>query len=532
MIKVITDDILTLKEEDYNRDVILGVLENSKEAKLGILRNGKIIKVLTYDDIYSGRKVREKCLLHSERVFEEALAEYNRYEEKEGRCIPVYNGSDSLEYILQYGKNRVDDNEESYVEEYLSYDINDENMDFDLLNRADTFIFYELEEYTYQIARIILKHFPEKQVFFTDLKVRMFFREEDVAVAAIEQIYLKHIGTGMHSIMMIDSNKDFGPHNPLRFLFKTYHSLEVMTSLFWSCHRTSFGDRNADKTFFWIHSPLGAGHGFTDLIKYPLFKAIMARSKGIIPVIDLSVKDDDNVFSHGNGDNVWEYYMEQPFDVSVEEVLESKNVIVHDGTIMDRFNPFSMEVEYFIDWGEMLDSYLKLNAETQDYIDAQCDKYIKKGEKVLGVIAHPPHYGIGVYEFMEPVSFLEIVQTEFLNGGYDKLFLNTENQEIYEMFMGSDIGNKIVYVSQKRTKNEDFLIDGKYVSGFDEDNLKTFTRIIAAGEDSYERERRYLSVIYILSKCDMLMASGSCGGFRLAHALHKGNVQKTWVYNG
>ncbi len=531
MIKVITDGILTLNEETYNRDAVLSVLEGDKETKLGILKNGKVIKVLSYEDISSGREVREKYLLHSESVFEEALAEYNRYEEKEGRCIPVYNSADELEYILQYGKNRVDDTEESYVKEFLSYDINDGNMDFSLLNRADTFIFYELEEYTYQIARIILSHFPEKQVFFTDFKAQMFFREEEAVVATIEQIYLEHIGSEMHSIMMIDSNKDFGSHNPLRFLFKTYHSLEVMTSLFWSCHRTSFGNKNPDKTFLWIHSPLGAGHGFTDLIKYPLFKAIMAWRKGIIPVIDLSVKNDDNVFSHGNGDNVWEYYMKQPFDVSVEEVLESKNVIIHDGTIMDRFNPFNMEVEYFIDWSKMLDSYLELNAETQRYVDAQCDKYIKKEEKILGVIAHPVHYGIGVYNFMEPAAFLETVRTEFFDGGYDKLFLNTENQEIYEMFMGSDIGDRIVYVSQKRTKNEDFLLDGKYVSGSDEDNLKTFTRIIAAGEDSYERERRYLSVVYILSKCDTLMASGSCGGFRLAHALHKGGGQKTWVYN-
>ena len=527
MIKVITDDLLTLAEENYNREVVLNLLKGHQEVKLGILRDGKVIKVYGFEDLVSSRQVPEGGLRHSTQVFEEALCEYKKYEDKEGLCIPVHNQDGEVEYILEYSKNRVDFKEVGFVREFLSYDINDKNIDFDLVKRADVFIFSELEEYTYQTARIILKHFPERKIFFTDHKANMFFENQPVVVASLEEIYLKHIGRELHSVMLIDSDKNFGPHNPSRFLFKKYHSLEVMTSLFWSCQRTSFGEKNKDKTYLWIHSPLGSEHGFTDLVKYPLFKAIMAMEKGIIPVIDLSVKNDNNLFSRGNGDNVWEYYMEQPFEVTVDELMESKNVIVHDCTIMDRFNPYNMEVEYFINWTEMLESYMKLNTDTLNYVNGQCERYVTEGVKMLGVIGHPPHYGaaVEVYQFMEPRPFFETVQEEFLNGGYDKIFLNTEDQEIFDMFMSSDIGKAVVYIPQRRTNKKEYFRDGEVVCS------DIATQIVAGEENLCERERRYLSIIFILSKCQTLMASGSCGAVRFAHALHQGGGQRVWIYN-
>lgn len=55
MIKVITDDLLTLAEENYNREVVLNLLKGHQEVKLGILRDGKVIKVYGFEDLVSNR---------------------------------------------------------------------------------------------------------------------------------------------------------------------------------------------------------------------------------------------------------------------------------------------------------------------------------------------------------------------------------------------------------------------------------------------------------------------------------------------
>lgn len=528
MIHVVTEEILTIDKDSYSRDAILEILADYKGIKIGILENGSVVSILSYRDILEERSVPIKYLVHSKYVFDEALAEFRKYENRDELCIPVYNSDRStLEYILQYKKNRVDEREQGYVREFLNYNIEDEFIDLEFINRADTFIFYELEEYTYQIARIILKNYPQKQICFLSEKAKFFFEDEKhVLINSIGKLYLEHNEIFCQSTMFIDSNKQFGEHNPMRFLKKDFHSLEIMTSLFWSCQRLELGTDNEEKTYLWIHCKLGNEHGFTDLIKYPLFKVIAALKKGIIPVIDLSVPGDRTHFSYGNGDNIWEFYMEQPARISVEEVKKNKNVIVHDCEIMDRFNPYNMEVEYFVNWNEMLEKYLKLNKETEEYIEQQCKKYIDETESILGVIGHPPHFGSGLneYRIMEMKPFFEKVKEEFVKGNYDKIFLNTESEEVFQLFIESELGSKVIFIPQRRTRKEEFIKNDQMVSVDEE------SQIIAGNENLCERERRYLSIIYILSKCQMLISSTNCGALRLANALHKGENQNIWVY--
>lgn len=528
MIHVVIEEILTIDKNKYNRRAVLETLTGYENIKLGILKDGKVVSILSYKDIAEKRNIPEKYLIHNEDVFAMALKEFQKYENREGLCIPVYNSKeDTLEYILQYKKNRVDDQERGYVREFLDYNIEDEFIDLDFINRANTFIFYELEEYTYQIARIILNNYPKKQVCFLNDKAKLFFGDnKHVLIEPIGKLYLEHKDIFSQSVMFVDSSKQFGAHNPTRFLKKEVHSLEVMTSLFWSCQRLELGACNEENTYLWIHCKLGNEHGFTDLIKYPLFKAIAALKKGILPVIDLSVPGDRTHFSQGNGENIWEFYMEQPAGISVEEVKKSKNVIVHDCEIMDRFNPYNMEVEYFINWQEMLEKYLKLNKKTEKYIAQQCERYIDGKEHVLGVIGHPPHFGKGLneYKIMEIEPFFKKVREEFIRGCYEHIFLNTESEEIFQLFMKSELGKNVIFIPQHRTRKEEFIKGDRIVSVDEESS------IIAGNENLCERERRYLSIIYILSKCQTLMASTSCGALRLANALNKEGNQKVWVY--
>ncbi len=530
MIQILMEETLTVEEQSFDRLILLNLIHDYKNVKIGVQREGKIVKVLTYQDLETGRSVPEGFLIHSVDIFEKALEIFRGCEDREGLCLPVFSeDSNDILYLLQYSKNRVDATEKGYVGEFLEYDIENPFIDYDLLSRADVYFFYGFEEYTYQIARIILRKYPGKKVFFQDARANLFFSgNEDVVITTIGEAYLNYPEFRSKSVLMIDSDKLFGPYDVRKVLNKHYHSLQVMTSLFWSCKRVELGQEYPEKTFYWIHCPLGNDHGFVDLIKYPLYKAVMAIRKGMIPVIDLSVEGDKTHYSNTGGENVWEFYMKQPTSATVEDIKKAKNIVVCDECIMERFNPYNMEVEYMIQWRQMLKEYFFLNEETSSYVENQYHKFIPGHLKVLGVVAYSDKEN-GIYDgstFMTNADFIRKVEEIFQEKNYDKIFLNAKNEDVYQMFLGSKVGGHVIAIPQHRMDSSVFWQNGEKLS------VDKIIELTVGEEDLKERERRYFSILYILSKCQGLVSSGSNGATRMAQALRETEYEDLWIYNG
>ena len=95
----------------------------------------------------------------------------------------------------------------------------------------------------------------------------------------------------------------------------------------------------------------------------------------------------------------------------------------------------------------------------------------------------------------------------FAKGGYDGIFLATEDASVFDTFMASDLKDKIFYVEQER------------ISYDPTDTSKRFLADIYKEEkerDGYAENLRYLGIIYILSKGSALLSTTLCGAAKMA----------------
>lgn len=399
-------------------------------------------------------------------------------------------------------------------------------MDFELIERGNVFIFNTFEEYTYAIARILQMNFSEKYVFFLDPKAALFFEDNErlSVLPNMQSFYLEYKHLLNKSIFLIDSQRKC-KYNFDNWISKKYCSLELMTSLFWCCDVVSFGEKNPDKIFYLIKNPLGGG-GLADLIKFTLFRVEMVCQKNVsyIPVVDLSLKDDDNQFTHGNGDNAWTYFFEPVSEYSLEEVYQSKNVIISKDRL-EFFNPYLNEQRTCANWREMFRKYLKFNKASEEYVQNMFSQiYPSEQERVLGVIGRGTDYNNPkarmVPRPMDPAIFLANVEQQFVRGKYDKIFLATEDAQVFDLFMQSSLKDYIFYIEQERFDYSDPTNKELYLA-----DIKR-----RAEHDGYTDNLRYLSVLYTLSKCNGLMSTCICGAANVALALNDGMYEEVKIF--
>ena len=522
MITIHTNEILKIVEGSYHIETLKTLMQNYPNISIGIYRNGRIIQLMTKQDILQDKPVLSCTLRHNENIFDQARELFYSFPENVYSCIPVIDASGAFIYYLSNELNQV--SEQDYVSNFEQYDIKDPHIDYELVSRGDVFLFSKFEEYSYQIARIILDKFPDKYVFFLDPTADMFFTDSPHLhiLNSIHDFYLQYKNLLHKSIFLVHSEKNFS-HDYTRFVTKTYSSLEIMTSLFWACDIVSYGEKNPEKTFYLIKNPLENG-GLADLIKFTLFRIAMISQKPrhFIPVIDLSLKD-DNQFNRGNGDNAWTYFFDQLTDIPLEEVYQSKNVIISNNQL-ELFNPYVQEQAYFIKWTDMFQRYLKINDTTQKYIEEMYTSIIpNKNERIMGVIGRGTDYncsrGRWVTTPMEPNSFLNQVIQLFSAWECSAIFLATEDAEMFKVFMESPLKDQIIYVDQERVDYSDPRNKDLFLAEIKKRNHT----------DGYMDNLRYFGILYILSKCTSLISTCHCGACNTAFALNGGKYEHVHI---
>jgi len=260
-----------------------------------------------------------------------------------------------------------------------------------------------------------------------------------------------------------------------------------------------------------------------------------AKENGFTLIVDTS--KGENKYSENKSENTWELYYKQPM---VDEVVDNKyidNIIknknysyVHNYTrygltyvryvprwIIKMFKPtitFPMANDIVRDekgqiyWEKIYNDYIKTKPEVTEYIEKEYEQIIKPNSKVLGVLVRGAGYREGKPfnhhiqpEMNDLIKKIDEYKEKY---GWDYIYLATE-EEKYERQL------KELYPGKILTNQREYRSESSERSG-------------------HQAGLEYLSSMYLLSRCDMLIA-GLCGGSQAAILMNQHKYEHIYVYD-
>ncbi len=210
----------------------------------------------------------------------------------------------------------------------------------------------------------------------------------------------------------------------------------------------SFGNKNPDKTFYVIR--INYGGGIFSILLYVLIQNAIAEKMNAIPVVDMknfSTKYNE-LNKIKNTFNSWNYYFESISKYSLEEVYDSKFVIINTGVPTYEM-PKSWKIDPDI-FNLYFKKYIKIKKEFIRISDIFAKKYFHN-HKVLGV-----HFrGKGMYNTPNhpftptPTQITNKVDEYLKKKKFDKIFLVTAQKNYLEIFK-KKYGDKLCYCDSFR----------------------------------------------------------------------------------
>jgi len=270
----------------------------------------------------------------------------------------------------------------------------------------------------------------------------------------------------------------------------------------------NYGVENKDKTFYVVSCDQG-GTGLFSIVLRNLSHISYALDMDYIPIIDLK-NYPCQYLREGmlHKENAWEYYFEQPSGYTVEMIQKSKNIILSSQPFPEFPHKLSGN-EVFWDsqalhyWKKLYKKYIRFNKRTQDYIlDAYNATLSNKG-KVLGVACRGTDILVKQLSnhpvLPDPMDVVNRAKQVMREQACDYLFLATEDEDIYTLFV-QHFSSKLLSLDQKRVKGSD---------------MEKFNWLYELNDslslDRYLGGLEYLAAIYLLSRCNCLIA-GATGG--------------------
>ena len=281
------------------------------------------------------------------------------------------------------------------------------------------------------------------------------------------------------------------------------------TNFKWRERKVSCGKDNKEKQFYVVRRA-NAKVGLFSLVLTNLGHIKYAIEKGYIPLVDLQ---NYNPFYQGgatDNKNIWEYYFEQPYGYGLNDIKNSKKIILGNGIVTSDLEYPDDNIAYDeqkIDfWKSIAQKYLIVNEEIVKEAEKIADK-IFGTSKILGVLARGTDY-INMKPYNHPVQpspeqLMEKIDEVMVKQGCDKIYLATEDKGIFSK-MKNRYGDKIIALDVERHETKG------------NQNINDVRRM--QEKDDYTMAKDYLITILLLSKCDCLVAgntSGSIGALLL-----------------
>lgn len=285
--------------------------------------------------------------------------------------------------------------------------------------------------------------------------------------------------------------------------------------------KVSYGKENADKTFYVIGCSNKNG-GLWWQINKVLMHIAYAEDHGYIPVVDLKNHSTQYTEESTKGKvNVWELFFKQPAGYSLDDISQSKNVIINKMDScpapqyymgQDTFYDDPVRLEYF---RKLYHKYIKFSDQTKSYLDAEYNRLFKDKGKIIGVLCRGTDY-ITLKPKGHPIQpdssmVIEDVKRAMKEYGANYVFLATEDQDILDDFL-KVFGDKLLYIDQHRISKSQ-MKGNEYLS----DTIAEYNKNI----DPFHRGIQYFSATYLLSICDIYIG-GRTGGSKGTLLMTKG----------
>lgn len=214
----------------------------------------------------------------------------------------------------------------------------------------------------------------------------------------------------------------------------------------------SLGHLNKNKIVYLLQTGDNASGFFSEYRRW-LESMYFADRFGFSPTIILDSKsfyaEKDEIFGTSNP---FEYYFEQPTEISKESALKSYNVVrfreAHRKICNDGFNHWGYEIsdEYVNSMADINRKYLKLNQRVNRKIKSDVSS-ILNGKKTLGIHVRGTDFKVGYNAhptFVSPEEYLEKAKEIFENMEFEQIFLATDELRVIELFRQS-FEQKLVY---------------------------------------------------------------------------------------
>ncbi len=295
--------------------------------------------------------------------------------------------------------------------------------------------------------------------------------------------------------------------------------------------RASWGSGDPDLQFFVIRRSSHAGIGSYLITHLGCLKYAAERWPQAIPVVDMTryrqgiaeraySKWDILSSRPAARTNVWELFFEQPGGYTLDAIAGSRNVILSDGDPAARYpNPWSERCYSYeslarCGYAALFDRYIRLQPALRQQFEAEWARIAGGAGKILGVKARKTGYASerpsGLNVQPEEDLLLQKADEMLQAGGYARLFLATEDVTVEESFR-AHYGERLLTVPKAwncftAVDNPDGQIDYN-----DPRRVEAlgYEKACSQTEDTIS----YLQEMYLLSRCDALLAGRSSGIF-------------------
>lgn len=289
-----------------------------------------------------------------------------------------------------------------------------------------------------------------------------------------------------------------------------------------------YGDKNPDKTIVIIGREL-IGLGLFGFINNFLEYIREVIKMEYIPVIDMqnfrSAYQEDMEFQKVN---VWEFFFEQPANISVEEAYESKRVIhISDCWVISNSSYMVGNIYYDFnvrrEFCEIMAKYIRLNETMRKKISEEYRKLFypirEKKKKVLGVLYRGT-------DFLELKPKLHAVQPD-IDTCINEVKRKLKEWNMDYVYLSTDDENAVIAMKEAIGEKKFLCYERKRFSNTGKRKLAfiSFDR----ERDRYIKGVDYLTEISLLAKCDSIIA-GKAGGTAGALLLNQMKYEQEYFF--
>lgn len=232
------------------------------------------------------------------------------------------------------------------------------------------------------------------------------------------------------------------------------------------------GEKYPEKIIYYIRfgealnkiNPIRSTGGLCSILRQTLLNLNFSDYLGIVPVIEW--KSSLPYYDSGmdsNTMNVFEYYFKPVSSIDSKDIDNCRNIIY--GRQIDSFvflqrasdmgTSYKVKVDEIERLGYLYKKYIRLNQMTQTFIDESIQRNMVNG-KLLGVHVRGTDFNMGFGKHPVVVTvqeYLAKAKEVYCKGGYDKIFLATDDANALELFQQEFQENLLYYKDVIRSKN-------------------------------------------------------------------------------